>query len=541
MDVRGRITYFESKLHEACTRGWVQDGMLMETVTAHMSGSDSGLQDDAQLLSLAESVGNMGHWYWHIQSNVVTWSDQVYRIFGCDPESHTPTFESFLAAIHNDDRSRVSNQFGHASKNDESFELDARILTPAGATRNIIAKGQPETDSAGTVVAVFGVITDVTDAFKTLQAIRDQKEMLDLAARVSNLGLWVWDPDQSCLAFCSEQLGRMFDVDQAHLLNHVNNPAAFSEFIHEDDRQTYSDTVSDGIADAKSYEIEYRKSSGQETRCYREIGEPLTDEKGALTRYIATVQDVTDTKRREAELEKARQELEVLVDAKDQLFSIIGHDLKSPFNNIMGFASLLSSPTISLSPEKVQEYAALILEAAENTTALLDTLLAWAAVESADLPYRPIDISLAESLNASLQPLATLAREKGVHIDSAIDDHKVKADRDMVLTIFRNVINNAIKFCESGDKITVSAILYEEQINYILITVADTGVGMDPEKISAFINGRRMQTTAGTSGETGSGLGLRICHNLVKRHGGTLWADSDPGNGCSVFFTLPRA
>lgn len=97
---------------------------------------------------------------------------------------------------------------------------------------------------------------------------------------------------------------------------------------------------------------------------------------GTLQRYFATVQDITETKQRESELEDARRELEVLNEAKDQLFSIIGHDLKSPFNNIIGFASLLSNSNMALVPKKVQEYASLILEAAENTNALLDTLLA---------------------------------------------------------------------------------------------------------------------------------------------------------------------
>ncbi len=224
---------------------------------------------------------------------------------------------------------------------------------------------------------------------------------------------------------------------------------------------------------------------------------------------------------------------------QDQLFSIIGHDLKSPFNNIIGFASLLSSSTISLSPDKVQEYAGLILEAAENTNALLDTLLAWAAVESGDLPYRPGILSITEAFTDSIRPLTTLAREKGVAIESNIKKHQVQADRDMVLTVFRNLINNAIKFCESGDRIVVTAAPYEEAQDYVLIAVTDTGIGMDAEKISAFIDGRRLQTTAGTSGETGSGLGLRICQNLIRRHGGNLWVESDPGKGCTVQFILP--
>jgi len=196
------------------------------------------------------------------------------------------------------------------------------------------------------------------------------------------------------------------------------------------------------------------------------------------------VQDITDAKTRKSELEQARQEVEVLVEAKDQLFFIIGHDLKSPFNNIIGFASLLSGSAIAVSPEKVQEYASHILEAAENTNALLDTLLAWAAVESADLPFRPTEITLAEAFDDIVRPPRTLAREKGVIIETAFNETRVKADRDMVLTVFRNLINNAIKFCEAGDQISVSAQPHEESPDDVHVTVTDTGIGMVPKKFA---------------------------------------------------------
>ena len=513
--------------------------MLTDAKATPVLELNSGPQDEAQLLTLAETVGNMGHWYWHIQSNAMTWSDQVFSIFGRDPKSFEPNQPAFLTAIHPQDLDRIQNHFDQARSDGSSFEFDARIVTPAGAIRNIIAKGQPEADEDGNAVAVFGVVTDVTDAFRTLQAVRDQKELLDLAGRVSRIGHWAWDPDRSCLAFCSDYLAQMFDIDAGTMLNQIQIPSDFSQLIDQGDKARYEECVSQALCDISPYEIEYRYHGTDGIRHYREIGQPLIDDGGSLTRFIATVQDITEAKNREADLEKARKELEVLVEAKDQLFSIIGHDLKSPFNNIIGFASLLSSSTISLSPEKVQEYAGLILEAAENTNALLDTLLAWAAVESGDLPYRPDVLSIAETFADGIRPLTTLVREKGVAIESNFKNHQIQADRDMVLTVFRNLINNAIKFCESGDRIVVTAAPYEEAPDYVLIAVSDTGVGMDAAKLNAFIDGQRLQTTTGTSGETGSGLGLRICQNLVRRHGGNLWVESDPGKGCTVRFTMP--
>ena len=222
------------------------------------------------------------------------------------------------------------------------------------------------------------------------------------------------------------------------------------------------------------------------------------------------------------------------------MFSIIGHDLKSPFNNIIGFASLLSSNDIQLTPGKIKEYGELIVEAAQNTNALLDTLLAWAAVESADLPFQTVNIDMAEAIDESVRLLEVSAREKGVSISHSLEWIHVKADLDMVLTVFRNLINNAIKFCEFGNQIQVAANLEEGASEYVHITVSDTGVGMDADKANAFLKSRRLSTTLGTHGETGSGLGLRLCLNLIRRHGGDLWIESKAGTGCTVHFTLPR-
>lgn len=508
-----------------------------------------GPHDDARVLSLAETVGNMGHWHWHIQTDSMSWSDQVYAIFGQDAGSYQPTFEQFVATFYDVDRTRVQARLDQSILKAEAFEFDARIKTPSGDLRNIIAKGQPELDGHGQVTAIFGVVTDVTDAFKTLQAIRDQKEMLDLAARVSGLGHWAWDPDQECLAFCSDHLAHMFETEIHSLLSDVRHPSAFSEYLVADDQSRYAEFVALNIANAEPYEVQYDRQTNTGVRHFREIGQPLFDAEGDLQRFVATVQDITEAKAREAELERARHELETLVAAKNQLFSIIGHDLKSPFNNIIGFASMLASDEIELSPEKVKEYGTLIAEAANNTNELLDNLLEWAAVENADLDFRPIDFYVGRGVEESIRYLEVLAREKGVSISHSLDGVRVNADRDMVLTVFRNLINNAIKFSSSGDEIVISTASQEardqgsgkDSEDYVHIIVSDSGIGMDANVAEAFLAGQTLPTNAGTKGETGSGLGLKLCSSLVTRHKGELWIESAPEQGCKVHFTLPAA
>lgn len=208
--------------------GQAQFDMLTAAVKNSVSKKGGAAENDARVLSLAETVGNMGHWHWHIQTDSLSWSDQVFSIFGQDQESYQPNFERFITAFYDVDRSRVRDCLEQSVREPANFEFDARIVTPSAELRNVIIKGQPECDDDGQVIAMFGIVTDVTDAFRTLQAVRDQKEMLDLAARVSGLGHWVWDPDQGYLAFCSDHLSHMFETTVDLLKKKISHPGDFS-------------------------------------------------------------------------------------------------------------------------------------------------------------------------------------------------------------------------------------------------------------------------------------------------------------------------
>jgi len=513
--------------------------MLVDTAKRVEPQGQQDTDDDARVLSLAESVGNMGHWCWQIVSDRMTWSDQVHLIFGHDPVTYKPEFESFLEQFHSSDRHRVESHLREAIAQRAPFEFDARIVTPDSIVRNIIAKGQPEVSSDGEVTAMFGVVTDVTDAFQTLQAIRDQKEMLDLAAGMAGIGHWVWDPDNRRIVYCSDNLISMFGASEQEVVRAIVHPSEFSRYICYEDSVAYAETVRRQVSTAESYETEYRCNVSGDVHFFREVGRPIISDDGELQRYIATVQDITKRVKREQELENAKRELESVVGAKDQLFSIIGHDLKEPFNQVIGFASLLQANSDSLTPEKVQGYSALIVEAAQDTSQLLDKLLHLAASESDMLPLKVVDFDLASLTQDAMRPARGLADAKSLSIDAQIQDVYVSADRDMVETVLRNLINNAVKFCETGDRITIYAAADESDASRVCVKVADTGVGMDASQLVALDSPSRLLPATGNGSNSGAGLGLHLCRNLIRRHGGTLRVESSPGNGCTIRFTLP--
>lgn len=144
--------------------------------------------DEAEVLRLTENVGSMGHWYKNMLAGEVTWSAQTFRIFGLDEATFEPTLKSIFEVCHPEDRARVEATVKAAIDGQDEFEFDFRIARPDGTWRTIISTGQAEHDAEGRVIALFGVLTDVTEAFDTIRSIQDQNEMLDLAAQLAHLG-----------------------------------------------------------------------------------------------------------------------------------------------------------------------------------------------------------------------------------------------------------------------------------------------------------------------------------------------------------------
>ncbi|MBL8642926.1 MAG: PAS domain-containing protein, partial [Rhodospirillaceae bacterium] len=266
--------------------------------------------DNTRLLALAESVGNMGHWYLDLATRAVSWSDQVYRIAGRDPATFALTPDRCWDVVHPDDREMLRGAFDRAAQSKASIEFDARLLRPGGEVRNVIFKCQPEVvdDEA---VALFGVMTDVTDAFSAIRAIQDQHEMLDLAAELAHLGHWVWSAHSDALTFCSEQLARIHELTPDVFLNRFSHPANIAGVVEPEFREAYRSAIEQALSEGASYEIEYRLETRFATsRHIKEIGQPIFDEAGKVIRFIGTVQDISEAKRRELLLKSANDALE---------------------------------------------------------------------------------------------------------------------------------------------------------------------------------------------------------------------------------------
>jgi signal transduction histidine kinase len=222
---------------------------------------------------------------------------------------------------------------------------------------------------------------------------------------------------------------------------------------------------------------------------------------------------------------------------KDRFISILGHDLKNPFNNMLGFLDILSRDLNTLEKEKVENFIAFLNDVAKNTYKLLDDLLKWARVQTGNFPFDPRNFSFASAFREVYGHLHSFAHSKDITLINANEeDLTVYGDYEMFKTILRNLISNAIKFSNPGGEVRVKA---EKENDQIVVRVADKGIGVDGAKMQKLFVITEIVTTKGTADEKGTGLGLILCKEFVEVHGGTIWMESEPGKGSQVSFTLP--
>jgi len=265
---------------------------------------------------------------------------------------------------------------------------------------------------------------------------------------------------------------------------------------------------------------------------------PIFDEAGTIINYLAIKEDITITKNQELEIKKYLQELKELNATKDKFFSIIAHDLKTPFNTILGFADLLVLNMHKYSPEKTLQFVHTIYDSAKKAYKLLENLLEWARSQTGRIEFRPQQLILENLFIEAANDAHNTAAKKNISIINELNDSiELFADRNMLNTILRNLISNAIKFTPADGEIRMSGWIKQNEVH---ISIKDNGVGIEPEEIDKLFNISEKISTQGTDNEPGTGLGLILCKEFIEKHGGKIWAESQKGKGCNFIFTIPH-
>lgn len=238
------------------------------------------------------------------------------------------------------------------------------------------------------------------------------------------------------------------------------------------------------------------------------------------------------------DLKQKNKELNELNITKDKFFSILAHDLKNPFNAILGLSELMQNNATRYPPEKTQRLSTHIHTSSKQVYSLLENLLDWSRIQTGRIKPSPQEINIElfmQTINDLLSPMA-MAKNIDLQIINKTDKH-IFADAQMLNTVLRNLITNALKFTYNGGKVSVT--IKQQNDDYVLFIISDTGIGIACEHIEKLFKIDSKLSKTGTNNETGTGLGLILCKDFVEMNNGKIWVESEINKGSHFNFTVP--
>lgn len=328
---------------------------------------------------------------------------------------------------------------------------------------------------------------------------------------------------------------KMFEIDRKKLIG-----KHFITFILSDERDIFHSFINTVFKSPVKQSCKLNVMNKNKQLFHVQLdGLMIEDSLDSVQNCQVGLIDLTELKRIETSLKKSNEELKNINSIKDKFFSIIAHDLRNPFQALLGYSNLLVTEFESLSNEEIIQYNKELNKSLIYLFSLLENLLNWSMMQRDVLDYKPVNLILYDLANEIVKELSNNAKEKNIALVSKVDNEAlVYADANMLHSIVQNLIVNAIKFTPNGGQVFVSSKIKK---GFVEVSVKDTGIGIESEKTSKLFNFNTIDTTKGTAGEKGTGLGLPLCKEFIEKNGGKIKVESELGKGSVFTFTLPEA
>lgn len=264
---------------------------------------------------------------------------------------------------------------------------------------------------------------------------------------------------------------------------------------------------------------------------------PIIDSNNYLTGFNGIGRDISERIKTENLLRKNQERLNELIAAKDRFFSVIAHDLRAPFNSILGFIDFLGTNFEEIAPDERTKYFKLIEDNVENTLKMLENLLDWARTQTGKHIFQPEKFKVKVLIDEAVKNISSVASQKSQNLKTNIPENQsIRADYRMLLTVLNNLLSNAIKFSYENSCIEIEVTHSKRKIKF---SILDHGIGISKEKLGTLFKVGNGHSTAGTAQEKGSGLGLILCKEFIEIHHGEIEVQSEPGKGSVFSFTIP--
>jgi len=411
----------------------------------------------------------------------------------------------------------------------DSFKIEKRYLCKNGQVK-WVELSIIKTDDRDAPPIFIGAMTNITVRKMMEERLRERERLYHDMFEKSKAIKGIIDPLN----------GAIIDVNSAAVAYYGYSLEQLKKMNIQDLNTSSSENIlaemAEALVEKKShFEFRHKKANGE--ICDVEVySSPIEIQGRNLLHSI--VHDVTERKMTEENLKKTEQLLRELNATKDKFFSIIGHDLRTPFNAIVGYSNIISENVKSKDYADLPEYAGIIQSSARLAVELLSNLLEWSRSQTGKIKPRFEAIDLIKLIQEVHLLYKDAANYKFISIAKELPTSlQINADREMTKTILRNLVSNAIKFTDSFGKIDIRVCVEGSQA---IISVSDNGVGMLPEDAGKLFLLGESQSTPGTQNERGTGLGLILSKEFAEKQGGKIWFESEKGVGTTFTFTIPK-
>lgn len=496
--------------------------------------AEEALQDSHTLLRIAENTAKIGGWSFVVGEKTVKWSNEVAIIHEKSP-GYSPLIEEAFGFYAPEWQNKVTEVFYNCMNNGIPFNEEMQIITASGNRVWVQSIGEAIKDKSGKIIKVQGAFQDINDRKHADIILKENENKYKTLFEGADDAIFILDGAK--FIECNQKTEFLFKCKKGVLLNHT--VIDLSPAIQPDGQESAlkaHEKINEAYKGNPQF-FEWRHQSLDGDYFDTDVNLNRLELKGIM--YIqAIVRDITDRKKAEAEIESKNKEVVKLMAEKDKFYSIIAHDLRSPFNVFLGFTQMMAEDLPRLRPEEIQLIAKMMRTSANKLYNLLDNLLEWSRIQRGMNTYFPKTLLLKKIVGESLSPVKPIAVNKSINIELDIPEEIiVLADENMLSSIIRNLTTNAVKYTEKGGRIKISSRKSEK--GFVEVSVCDTGIGMDQYIIDNLFHLNEVTSRKGTEGEASTGLGLIICKEFVDKIGGKIWVESKVDEGSTFFFTIP--
>lgn len=492
--------------------------------------------DTKQRFQIAAEAAKTRVWELWVEEDKLILDSSMPALFGYDENDVENIRMDKLIFIPKEDRENISKTIQECVEGkSRSFEIQHRIYEKDGSIGWLLLRGVQVPADNNKPKRIIGSATDITEQKKYEVALKRSEEKFRNIFESSGIGIALLEPD-----------GRFTKVNKSfcEILGYSEKEIIginFRNITHPGDLEKSLDLTKELLKtesiEGKSIEKRYLHKNGDIIWALTTIS-LIRDSENKPSFFIAQVQNITKRKKYEEQLIKYTEELKLLNAAKDKFFSIISHDLRNPFNSLLGLTEYVTHSYDEMTPLEIKSAISSVYSSSKQVYGLILNLLEWSMIQSGRLTVDKSVINLAELGKEIINLYEESANQKQLELIINIkEDILVYADKYMIDTIVRNFVSNSIKFTNPGGKITIKGMINGDNAE---VSVTDTGIGISQEDQKNLFRIDEQTRRDGTANEKGTGLGLILCKEFIEKNNGVLWVESEEGKGSRFSFTVPR-